>query len=266
MKKELTNFFLEAGINHFGQLDHAEKVLRFFLKSSFKNITFMIHSEKFYKKYKKRGLDFKLSNNFYYNAIKKCNKKKKKFGLAVCDNASFKDKRNLNVDFYKLLSIGIDDYKLINMLKIKKKPVYISTGFNVSEIKIKNSIRLFDNSNHIQLLHTPMSYRLDELNLKKISIYKKKFKLPTGYSNHFNNKKIFCLLSNYKPSSVFLYCKPIKKKGRIYPDDQHAFYLNELENIKSSYNYASKVKQFSVKRSFSNKKVSKVKIFNEIKF
>ena len=36
MKKELTNFFLEAGINHFGQLDHAEKVLRFFLKSSFK--------------------------------------------------------------------------------------------------------------------------------------------------------------------------------------------------------------------------------------
>ena len=58
------------------------------------------------------------------------------------------------------------------MLKIKK-PVYISTGFNVSEIKIKNSIRLFDNSNHIQLLHTPMSYRLDELNLKKSAFIKK---------------------------------------------------------------------------------------------
>ena len=111
-----------------------------------------------------------------------------------------------------------------------------------------------------------MTYTLDELNLKKINIYKKKFKLPTGYSNHFNNKEIFSLLSNYKPNSVFLYCKPIKKKGRIYPDDQHAFYLNELENIKSSYNYASKVKQFNVKRSFSNKKISKVKIFNEIKF
>ena len=266
MKKTLDYFFLEAGINHFGQLDQANKILKYFLNSSFKNITYMIQSEKFYKKYKKRGLDFKLSDNFYFNAIKECKKKKKKFGLAVCDAASFKDKRDLNVDFYKLLSIGIDDYELIEMLKIKKKPIFISTGFNVTERKIKKSIRLFYNSNPIQLLHTPMTYTLDELNLKKINTYKKKFKLPTGYSNHFNNKEIFSLLSNYKPNSVFLYCKPIKKKGRIYPDDQHAFYLNELENIKSSYNYASKVKQFNVKRSFSNKKISKVKIFNEIKF
>ena len=42
--------------------------------------------------------------------------------------------------------------------------------------------------------------------------------------------------------------------------------MNELENIKSSYNYASKVKPINVKRSFSNKKISNVKIFNEIKF
>ena len=35
----------------------------------------------------------------------------------------------------------------------------------------------------------------------------------------------------------FLYCKPIKKRKNT--DDQLAFYLNELENIKSSYNYAS---------------------------
>jgi len=266
MKKKLNCFFLEAGINHFGKLDQANKILRYFLNSSFKNITYMIQSEKFYKKYKKRGLNFKLSYNFYLNAIKECKKKKKKFGLAVCDAVSFKGKRDLNVDFYKLLSIGIDDYELIEMLKIKKKPVYISTGFNVTESKIKKAIKLFNNSKQIQLLHTPMTYTLDELNLKKINIYKKKFKLPTGYSNHFNNKEIFCLLSNYEPNSVFLYCKPIKKKGRIYPDDQHAFYLDELENIKFDYNYASKVKQFNVKRSFSNKKISKVKIFNEIKF
>ena len=120
MKKTLDHFFLEAGINHFGQLDQANKILRYFLKSSFKNITYMIQSEKFYKKYKKRGLDFKLSDDFYFNAIKECKKQKKKFGLAVCDAASFKDKRDLNVDFYKLLSIGIDDYELIEMLKIKK--------------------------------------------------------------------------------------------------------------------------------------------------
>ena len=41
----------------------------------------MIQSEKFYKKYKKRGLDFKLSDDFYYNAIKKCKKQKKNLAL-----------------------------------------------------------------------------------------------------------------------------------------------------------------------------------------
>ena len=102
MKKKLNCFFLEAGINHFGKLDQANKILRYFLNSSFKNITYMIQSEKFYKKYKKRGLNFKLSYNFYLNAIKECKKKKKKFGLAVCDAVSFKGKRDLNVDFGEL--------------------------------------------------------------------------------------------------------------------------------------------------------------------
>ena len=60
----------------------------------------MIQSEKFYKKYKKRGLDFKLSDDFYFNAIKECKKQKKKFGLAVCDAMHLsKTKEDLNVDF-----------------------------------------------------------------------------------------------------------------------------------------------------------------------
>ena len=81
MKQKLDCFFLEAGINHFGKLDQANKILRYFLNSSFKNITYMIQSEKFYKKYKKRGLDFKLSDDFYFNAIKECKKQKKNLAL-----------------------------------------------------------------------------------------------------------------------------------------------------------------------------------------
>ena len=37
MKKTL-DYFLEAGINHFGQFDQANKILRYFLKSSLKTL------------------------------------------------------------------------------------------------------------------------------------------------------------------------------------------------------------------------------------
>ena len=106
-----------------------------------------------------------------------------------------------------------------------------------------------------------MTYEADKLNLNKIKIYKNKFKLATGYSNHFNKKEIFYSLSAYNPDSIFLYCKPVKKRGRIYPDDQHAFYLDELEKIKSSYNLSSEM------HSFDYKKKTKINIFkNGIKF
>ena len=106
-------------------------------------------------KYEKRGLDFKLSDDFTLTQLKNA-KAEKKFGLAVCDAASFKDKRDLNVDFYKLLSIGIDDYELIEMLKIKN--LYSSQRVLMSlKEKSKNLLDYFI-IRTIQLLHTPMTY------------------------------------------------------------------------------------------------------------
>ena len=75
------NFFLEVGVNHFGKISYANKILNFFLKSNFQNLTFMIHLEKFYKKFEKKGINFKLSNKFYSNIINLCKKRKKKFGF-----------------------------------------------------------------------------------------------------------------------------------------------------------------------------------------
>ena len=49
-----------------------------------------------------------------------------------------------------------------------------------------------------------MTYNLNELN-SRID-YKKKFKLPVGYSNHNNNKETLNLLNFYKPSDIY-HCK-----------------------------------------------------------
>ena len=68
----MKSIFIEAGINHFGNLKEANRILSYFLKSKFKNLTFMLHTKEFYDSQKKLGIDFKLKKKFYISAIKKC--------------------------------------------------------------------------------------------------------------------------------------------------------------------------------------------------
>ena len=55
----MNDIFIEAGINHFGSVKEAKIILDFFLKSKFKNLTFMLHNEKFYSSQLKLGINFK---------------------------------------------------------------------------------------------------------------------------------------------------------------------------------------------------------------
>ena len=109
---------LEVGINHFGRVSEANKYLKFFFKSEFQYLTFMIHTDNFYR-YMKRRINFLLPKEFYKSAIKFAHKKKKKIGLSVCDLKSFNNLKDLNFDFYKLLGIAINNKELIDILKKK---------------------------------------------------------------------------------------------------------------------------------------------------
>ena len=228
-------FFLEAGINHFGKVKEANKILNYFLRSSFANITFMIHKESFYVFQKGKGNNFSLPIDFYKKAIKKCHEKNKKIGLSVCDEKSFIPLKNLNFNFFKLLSVGISNKKLIKILNEKNKPVYISTGFNASNTKISRCIKLFKNKKKLTILHTPMTYDISKLNFQRINDLKKIYKLNVGYSNHNNDFNTLNILSAYNPNCIFIYCKPSFVKNRLYPDDKHALYLYELNGVKKLY-------------------------------
>lgn len=249
-------FYLEAGTNHFGKQNEALQILNFFLKSNYKNLTFMIQSEEFINKHLQRGIDFRLSKKFYNNALKMCHSKKKKLGLAVCSEKTFKEVYDLNFDFYKLLSLGINNLKLIDMLKKKNKPIFISTGHRASDTDIKKCLKQFNKKVKITLLHSPMTYSPQEIFLSRVIEMRKKFKLKVGYSNHNNDINNIYLLSAYEPDAIFLYCKQRRKKGRVYPDDEHAFYFKELENFMQNYlNYNLMHKKI--------KKIKQVKIFTD---
>ncbi len=114
-------FIVEAGKNHFGELNEAELIMDFFYKSSFDKITFMCQTKNWYEIQSKRGLSFKLSEKFYFDAIKKCKKLKKKIGLSVCDEITYNELSHLDFDFFKLLSIGVNNFDLIKKIDLKKK-------------------------------------------------------------------------------------------------------------------------------------------------
>ena len=220
---------LEAGINHFGSLKEANYILNYFLKSKFNSITFMAQSKDFYRKFKNK-IEFKLPLFFYQNALKKAHKLNKKIGFAVCDLETANELNSIKFDFYKLLGLGINKPNLINFLKRKNKKIYISTSIaNIS--KIKKCIKNFGSKKNLNILHTSMSYSINDLNLKRIKFLKNFFNIPVGYGHHFNETLPIFLSLSYNPDFIFIYVKTKKKSKRIYPDDKHAIYIKDLENF-----------------------------------
>ena len=80
-----------------------------------------------------------------------------------------------------------------------------------------------------------MTYNSEELNFKKIPYFKKKFNQAVGYSNHNNNPKTLFALSAYDPKIIFLYAKPKANLRKKFPDNDHAFKIDQLESIKKNY-------------------------------
>lgn len=223
-------FIIEFGINHMGKMSILTELLNFFLKSSFKHCTIMLQSENFYKKNPK----FYFPQETIKNIISKVHKQNKKIGLAVCDEKNFKLFRMLNFDFYKLLSVSIVNRKLANLLIKKNKHIYISTG-KASDASIKNSLRIYRNYKKKTLLHTPISYNEKKLNFKKIQKLRSIYNCDVGYSNHNSNFNTIYALSYYNPTFIFLYVKNKNKSNVQFPDNSHATYINDIENIKINY-------------------------------
>ena len=218
---------LEVGINHFGSVSQANSYLDFFLKSDFKYLTFQIQTEEFYKKFFKK-INFELPVKFYLNAIKRSKKKNKKIGLAVCDVNSYKKFENLDFDFYKLLGISINNYKLIDILSLKKKEIFISLAKGTDN-KIYNCIKRFNCKNKLRLIYTSMSYEPKDLNLNRINYLKKKFKIPVGYGHHYIDETAIICAKTFNIPFIFLYVKNFKKNNRKFPDDKHAFFIKDLK-------------------------------------
>ena len=60
--------------------------------------------------------------------------------------------------------------------------------------------------------------------------------MPVGYGHHFKNRVPLHLSSFFNPSFIFIYIKNLRIKKRLYPDNLHAFFIDELKELKKEFN------------------------------
>jgi sialic acid synthase SpsE len=215
----------EIGLNHMGSIKYANEYIDKIIKSKADGILFHIREKSFYENHPK----LLLPDKFYIAAIKKLKRNKIKFGITLADPDKVEFCEKLGVDFYKIFSRDILDYKIITKIKSTKKRTFVSTGMSdLNEINkfvniIKNEVKSFT------LIHTQLDNNIEKVNLKAILLLKEKFKMNIGYGNHASNIFTIYVSVAYEPSDLLFYVKGNKFKKHI--DEPHAIQLNDLENF-----------------------------------
>ncbi|MFH1894732.1 MAG: N-acetylneuraminate synthase family protein [Patescibacteria group bacterium] len=92
----------------------------------------------------------------------------------------------INVPLWKIGSGDVLDFVMLDFIADTKKPIIISSGMSVLE-EIDKTIDFLQKKNaQVALLHCVSKYPCppEELNLKTIEFFKKRYDIPIGFSDH----------------------------------------------------------------------------------
>jgi sialic acid synthase SpsE len=190
----------EIGCNHDGNLEQAKKLIDLAVQAKCDAVKFQFFSaEKLFNEHfdyaesgvRKDWISFLQSVGFkkeWQKVIKDyCKQKNIIFFSSVCDEESADELSKLNAPAFKIPSYELTHIPLLNYVARKRKPVIISSGI-AKESEIKEAITIIKKAGNknIILMHCVSAYptKFEELNLKTISYYKKKFGVPVGLSDH----------------------------------------------------------------------------------
>ena len=226
MKNIPPKIICEIGHNHNGSLIYAKKYVEDLISIKPDAITFQFREPDRYK-----GANYKLQLNdlFYERSIQKIQENGIDVGIAIADLKKIPFFEELNVKFYKVLSMDIENYALIEKLISTKKIVYVSTGMSNYDQIQKFVDFIGHQKNRFRLIHTQLTYEIKEINLKAINILKDKFGLPVAYGSHSNNKNIIYASTVLEPHAIFFYVKGKRIKKHL--DEDHAINLLDCTSL-----------------------------------
>jgi len=211
-KKEAFNYcspyiIAEIGANHNGDMDLAKKMIdsaitcgcdavkfqswnnkSLISKTGYKQNTVFTDSKKKHfgsleqmvdKYYLRKEQHFELKNYCIAKGIDFCSTP---FGKEEVDLLN-----ELDVEFFKVASMDINNYPLLGYLAKFDKPILLSTGMaNLGEIE--KAVKIIEKEGNLKIiiLHCVAVYPPEDkdLNLKNISMLQKTFGYPVGFSDH----------------------------------------------------------------------------------
>ena len=130
---------------------------------------------------------FSISREDHIELKHYCDKK----DIAFCSTPfSFKEVdmlEQLEVPFFKVASMDLNNLSFLEYIAKKKKPIILSTGMgSLAEIEIALNTIYKAGNNEVILLHCVSIYPPDDtiINLKNIVMLRETFGIPVGFSDH----------------------------------------------------------------------------------
>ena len=249
----------ELGFNHLGNLDIANQYVDALIECDVDAITFQVRETK----HREANLSLYLNDDSYKNLFLKIKNSGKKLGVALADTDYVSFFENLDVDFYKVIRNDISNKKLIKLLMMTGKQIFVSTGM-ASKKDIKNSINSISHkrivgkdgsgktvtAKQFKLVHTQLSNALEDCNLKSIEKMKE-YGLDVAYGHHCGDVTAIFMALCYNPSDLLFYVKG--SPDFQYTEDSHAIQIDQIQDlIKKIHRYNDAVGT-GVKMSMNNK-------------
>lgn len=215
----------EIGLNHLGNPLLADKYLDSLLDTEVDAITFQIRENDFYENPPSPEMkNYKLSRDYYTQAIQKVQNSGKKFGIVVyeTDDADFFISQQ--VDFFKVLSIHFQHQIIEYLLSHSDKPLLLSAGLDTPE-QIQQRITALSCPERLTLIYTSFSGNTEP---SQIQIMQERYHLPIAYGNHSVDLADVKRALQYSPTDILLY---VRAEDTIYPDHDHAIPLSQIKAV-----------------------------------
>ena len=202
MKFKKTFIIGEIGINHNGNLKNAKNLIKIAKRVGFDAVKFQKRTPEITTPKNKADtiretpwgrityLDYKKKIEFGKKEFDEINKLCKQLKIiwfaSPWDIPSNKFLKQYRLKYNKIASPMLTNIRLLEEVAKQKKFTFVSTG--MSSIKdVENAVKIFEkNKCPFSLMHCVSAYPCPEenLNLRLINLYKKKFKIDVGYSGH----------------------------------------------------------------------------------
>lgn len=271
-KKIRTLIVSEIGQSHNGSFELAKKLIDYSVAAGADAVKFQTHyaSEESSNQDKFRQNNIKLKSRYAYwkkmeftiNEWKKisnyCKKKKIIFLSSPFSVKALNILLNLNIPAIKIASGEVNNQFLINEIIRSKKPIILSCGMS-SAREIDELVKFFKRKKiKICLLHCSSSYPnpLENIGLKMIDYYKKKYKISVGLSDHSGN--YLTGLSAISLGASLLEVHVVKSKKNLGFDTSSSITFKELKILTDFRNFYEKYQNLKSKKKI-DKKIKKMR-------